>query len=686
MAEGIKYPQHLVFGLDIGTRSIVGTVGYKEKNQFIAVAQYVKEHDTRAMMDGQIHDIPKVGDTIRFVKEKLEEVIERPLTEVCIAAAGRVLMTVNTKVEYEFPQETIITQEEISSLDLLGVEQAHGEIVQRNDLDTKFYCVGYTVINYYLNGYFIKNLEGHKGSRISAEMISTFLPEEVVNGLYSAVKAADLEVANLTLEPIAAINIAIPEKFRMLNIALIDIGAGTSDISITKDGSIIAYGMIPRAGDALTEIVAQHLLTDFNTADAVKIQASEEESVSYEDIMGLEQTITSGELEELVKPVVEDLAEKITEKILELNGNKPVNAVFIVGGGGKFKGFTGEIAKRLGLAKERVALRGEAVLEDVIFLQEGVKKDPLLVTPIGICLNFYEQNNNFIFVRFNGERIKLYDNNRLAVVDAAMQAGFSNEDLFPKRGKSLNFKINGVPRMIRGEAGEAALVTLNGEPVGISSLIKQNDNIIITHSTAGEDARHLISQLPEYNGTLTVFVNGQKIICPKYVQVGERLESGYYSIKDQDEIRMLDYYTVEQLLGFMDITLEKDMEVFVNHMPAARNEKVYENFHLTVFIHHEEPVSEEPEPEESEPLKQSEEQNKKTAISEEEKTITIIANREKVILSGKKDYVFVDVFDKINFDLRESKGREIITILNGRKAIFMESLNEGDIIEIYWKG
>ena len=68
-----------------------------------------------------------------------------------------------------------------------------------------------------------------------------------MDGLYSACNLGGLEVANMTLEPIAAINVAIPEAFRMLNIALVDVGAGTSDISITRDGSIIAYGMIPFA-------------------------------------------------------------------------------------------------------------------------------------------------------------------------------------------------------------------------------------------------------------------------------------------------------------------------------------------------------------------------------------------------------------------------------------------------------
>lgn len=56
----------------------------------------------------------------------------------------------------------------------------------------------------------------------------------------------------------------------MLNIALIDVGAGTSDISITNDGCIIAYGMIPIAGDALTEVIARHCLVDFATAEKSK--------------------------------------------------------------------------------------------------------------------------------------------------------------------------------------------------------------------------------------------------------------------------------------------------------------------------------------------------------------------------------------------------------------------------------
>jgi len=76
---------------------------------------------------------------------------------------------------------------------------------------------------------------------------------------------------------------------------------------------------------------------------------------------------------------------------------KPVSAIFVVGGGGKVGGFVENLAQFQGLPKERVALRGAEVLRDVTFLQKNIEVDSLLVTPIGICLNYYEQKNNFNF-------------------------------------------------------------------------------------------------------------------------------------------------------------------------------------------------------------------------------------------------------------------------------------------------
>ena len=269
----------------------------------------------------------------------------------------------------------------------------------------------------------------------------------------------------------------------------------------------------------------------------------------------------------------------VAEKIKELNGDQSVSATFIVGGGGKIHGFDEMLAKKLELPQERVALRGAEVLKEVTFLQDEIVKDPLLVTPIGICLNYYEQKNNFIMVRFNGERMKLYDNNKLTIVDAAIQAGFPNDQLFPKRGKEINFTVNGRPRIVRGEAGEAAIIRMNDRPASINTPIEPNCDITIEPSTAGREAHYMVGQLEEYHSsTITFEVNGKLITCPRYVEVNGILEPPTYEIKEDDAIVTRSFYTVEQLAEFMDVELDMDADILVNNRVEDLQALVYENF------------------------------------------------------------------------------------------------------------
>ena len=809
MAEAMKFPGQLVFGLDIGTRSIVGTVGYRTGGKFHVVTQSVREHQTRAMLDGQIHDIYKVGGTIKEVKAELEERIGRPLKDVCIAAAGRVLQTVTLRVDQDLEGEREVTGEDIYALDSLGVERAYAEFLENNHMDMKFYCVGYSVVRYYMNGYTIGNLEGHKAKTIGADLIATFLPEDVVDGLYKAVGVAGLDVVNLTLEPIAAIQVAIPEMYRMLNIALVDVGAGTSDISVTRDGSIIAYGMIPIAGDSLTEVVAKHCLVDFATAEQIKRETGVKEVIEYKDIMGLTQTITTEEVERVAAEVIDHMTSQVAEKIKELNGNKSVSAVFVVGGGGKLPGYTEALAKKLDIQSERVAVRGGEVMQDITFLEEDARRDSLMVTPIGICLSFYEQSNNFIFVYFNEQRVKIYDNSKAAVVDAAMQAEFASDGLFPKRGKELNFTVNGKPRIARGEPGEAAQITVNGNEADIYTLIHPNDQIRVIESTAGDPARMTLGQLPEFGSKMWVEVNEKKVDLPKFASVNGELQSEYYEIQENDEVEILGYYTVRQISEFMDVVIDWNMNIYVNNKIADMETKVYENFsviwtleelQLSDVEFYEQAEAEEEKParddrpagtagfsmaaksasgtgqtagsdrpaadgrdedtagdvsggvndstadaaegservaaeaasgtvsaagqtENERPageqrqkgarivmgpgVKRAEEEAKAKARAREEETarakaeedkrreeilnkhvpmsIIVTVNGEQIKLTGKKAYVFVDVFEYIDFDLSKPQGSGIVTNLNGREAQYMESIRSGDVIEIYWK-
>ena len=701
MARIAENQSDIVFGLDIGTRSIVGTVGYQQEDAFHVVAQCIKEHETRAMIDGQIHDIAKVGDTIRQVKENLEDKIGQKLREVCIAAAGRVLRTITITIEEELEEEKEITSEDVYSLATLGVERAYEEFTKINDIDMKFYCVGYTPMRYYMNDYQIGNLVGHKAKKIGIDLIATFLPDDVVDGLHKAVENAGLYVANLTLEPIAAIQVAIPEKFRMLNIALVDVGAGTSDISITQGGTITAYGMIPIAGDSLTDIIVQHCLVEFDVAEQIKQQAKQQDTIEYLDILGLPQTITSEEVLALLKENIHNMTKPVADCIRELNGDKAVSAVFVVGGGGMIPGYTEGLSRELGIVKERVAIRGEEVLKEIAFENENPMKNSLMVTPIGICLCYYQQSNNFIFVSFNNRRLKLFNNGKLTVADVAMHEKFPNESLFSKRGNALTFKVNGHARMVRGEQGEVSIIKVNDTIKNITTQVDNGDNISIQPSTAGADASLDLSKLPEMAKGIQIIVNNKKIQLPKSARVNGVFKNAYYEIQNNDDIIIDASYTVEQIAELLDVPLHENCGILVNDTPAQRDTKVFEGFTVSwesdeldyiqesylsnVSTNTSEVTNEDTSAVTNKSVTVNQNTTNMKSSTDITRTLQVIVNKMPVILTGKSSYIFVDIFDFIDFDLHDSRGQSIVTNINGRSAEYMEKLESGDVIEIFWR-
>jgi len=284
-----------VFALDIGTRSIIGMVGSIEEDRVKIIAIEREEHTERAMIDGQIENIEKVALLADRIKKRLEHKINIKLNRVCVAAAGRALRTKRAEYELDLSGVKLIDDEVISRLEAGAISKAEEAFDAENDAPDnakRFYLVGYTVCQYFLDQYMISNLKDHRGQHVKVDLIATFLPSEVVESLYTTMNKIGLEVASLTLEPIAAINAAIPENLRLLNLALVDIGAGTSDIAACTGGSVTGYTMATVAGDEITETIMKEYLVDFKTAELIKAKIEHEDKIVFADILGLEHTLS----------------------------------------------------------------------------------------------------------------------------------------------------------------------------------------------------------------------------------------------------------------------------------------------------------------------------------------------------------------------------------------------------------
>ena len=533
--------KHLL-ALDVGTRKVTGLLLEKSDSGFEVVAVETREHRTRAMLDGQIHDIPKVAEVVSLVHKELEKKAACKITGAAVAAAGRSLCTARGRAQIQVLSSFRLRQEDVLRLEYTAVNQAQQQMlsgpVGRARFADQYNCVGYSVVRYELDDSLIGNLVGQRGCSASCEVIATFLPRVVVDSLRGVLELAGLKLRSLTLEPIAALRMVVPEGMRRLNVALVDIGAGTSDIAITKDGTIFAYDMVPVAGDEITEALTEQYLLDFMTAEEVKRKLTKNAPIAYKNILGEKVSHPVTAIREATTDAVDTLTEKITRAILEHNGVAP-QAVFCVGGGSLIPGLTAVLANKLGMDPARVTIKGK----DMVNLLPEKKKQyqgPELVTPLGIAYTAVRGDAlQFYRVNVNKQPVDVMDLGRSRVSDALLAAGISSRELVGPPGKGLSLEVNGQITVIPGEMGEMAEIRVNDSPVSLEATISEGDNITFVPAKAGGDARANVAVLLLRSTLFTVTVNGREHKLQPPVMRGEELLSPSSELFDRDKLRIL---------------------------------------------------------------------------------------------------------------------------------------------------
>lgn len=241
--------------------------------------------------------------------------------------------------------------------------------------------------------------------------------------------------------------------------------------------------------------------------------------------------------------------------------------------------------------------------------------------------------------------------------------------------------------MQRGQLGEAAVITINKKEANINSKIIKNDIIEIKESTVGEPASLKIVQLPEYKSQVVFNVNDVAITCPKFASANGELVTASYEIKDNDKIEILEYYSVSQIMKFMDIDTN-NKEVYVNGHKSLLDEPVYSGFVLNIVeksetVESEEITGEAKSTEDSQP--ENTESTDVGEAREEALNVSVVVNNTPVVLSGKSSYIFVDILDFYPFDTSVAKGTNLVMRINGIDSSFTDKVADNDIIDLYWE-
>lgn len=542
----------LIFALDIGTRSVIGIVASPTEDGALKIlATAREEHKTRSMLDGQIHDVPQVAAVIRRVKNQLQKKTSK-LKSAAVAAAGRALYTETGEAEMDI--SGTIDRDMQAAVDFAGVQAAQEKLAASQTIEdpTKYYCVGYSVMKYELDDAILKTLIGQRGKHAKVKVIATFLPRQVIDSMQSALTDSMLEMRALTLEPIAAINVLIPQTMRHLNIVLVDIGAGTSDIAITRNGTVVAYGMVPFAGDEITESISQKFLLDFNIAEGVKRQASLGETVKFQDILGVSYEIPAKEIIEPILPNVRTLSESIAHSILELNGGDIPQAVMLVGGGSMTPMLQQMVAKSLGMPENRVAVRKPDLIDGIEDVPDELHS-PDAVTPLGILKIASFNTLHFINVFVNDVEYSLFHFRDFTVADALLNAGIQMRKYNGRPGLGLMVTIEGEKKSFPGTMGSLATITVNGRPADLDTPIENDSRISISQGLDGQKPIIKLSEVITPPEGFSILINEHEVkIEPKIVVNGEIVETDQ-TLNDGDVVETRVPRSVGEALKFVGL-------------------------------------------------------------------------------------------------------------------------------------
>ncbi|WMJ82893.1 cell division FtsA domain-containing protein [Oscillospiraceae bacterium LTW-04] len=715
-------PDELVFALDIGTRSIIGLVGLMRSDRFHIVAIEAIEHEKRAMIDGQIEDIDEVAALAGRVKASLESQLGFTLHRVCVAAAGRALKTNTADFSMILSPKQAISKETVYELEMGAVSRA-SEALAEVEGDLEFYCVGYSVKRFSLDNYTYSTILGHKGKDVRVEVIATFLPSEVVDSLSAAMGKIDLEIDFLTLEPIAAMNAVIPAELRLLNLALVDIGAGTSDIAICDEGSVTAYTMATVAGDEITEEIIRKYLVDFATAENMKhLLTTDTAEFAYSDIMGFDYTVSREALLESIGGAIDTLSKVICEKIVQANTRSPA-AVFLVGGGSKVPTLCALVADKLGIDQRKVAVGGNNFMKRVMTANQDLQ-GPEYATPLGIALTAAAAGEHRGFsVTVNGEKKQLFRSTVMPLMDVLLLCGYKYGDILGKNGRSIEYELNGKRCIARGGYLQPAELRLNGESASISSSVKSGDEIEVVLAQSGKDATLNIDQLAVAGDSVTVYYHGSAVEGGCFATINGRRAVPGQQIHNKDRIEVSIIKTLGDLLGHLGVD-DQGLIFLVNGLPRSKTYRLKNN---DAIIASTAPAADEPAKQEqptnmhapiaavSQPAvatatidvplaataqtlpqavsASASEVAQKPSANEVQPLPMPVVQALEVTVNGTKRtlppkpgggiYQFVDMLNLVDIDPTKPQG-DIVLLHNGVDASYIEPIQNGDKIDIYW--
>ena len=328
----IKEDKNLIVGLDIGTSKIVAIVAELQPEGSLKVIG-LGQHVSRGLKKGVVINIDSTMQAIQRAIEEAELMADCKINNVFTGIAGSHIKSINSHGMVK------IKDAEVSQMDIDRVVETARAIALPSDQQILHILTQEFVIDGQED---VREPLGMSGMKLEVKVHIVTGAVAAAQNIVKCIKRCGLEVSDLILQPLASSMAVLTEDEKELGVCLIDIGGGTTDIAVFKQGSIRHTAVIPIAGDQMTNDVAVAFRTPTQSAEDIKIKhgcalrqlADAREMVEVVGVDGREpRQLSVQTLAEVIEPRVVELYEFVLKELRRSGMEEMIASGIVITGG-----------------------------------------------------------------------------------------------------------------------------------------------------------------------------------------------------------------------------------------------------------------------------------------------------------------------------------------------------------------
>ena len=324
--------KEFIVAIELGSSKMTGIAGKKNLDGSIQVLAVVREDSSSFIRKGYVYNIDKTAQCLATIVSKLEKQLKTSITQVYVGVGGQSIRSIRNVITKELPADTVVTQDMV--IELMDANR-NMKYPDQEILDA-------AVQEYKVDSQLQLDPVGIQCSHIEGNFLNILQRKAFYKNLNMCFEAANINVAEMYLAPLALADSVLTETEKRSGCALVDLGADTTTVSVYSKNVLRHLAVIPLGGNNITKDIAS-LQMEEHDAEKMKLKYASaytdnneiDNNMKYS--IDLDRQVECRKFVEIVEGRLEEIIANVWCQVPEELCDKLLGGIILTGGGSNMK-------------------------------------------------------------------------------------------------------------------------------------------------------------------------------------------------------------------------------------------------------------------------------------------------------------------------------------------------------------